>query len=536
MQSNDNDTLSRLLEDAIAAGGPRACLHYRGEAISYARVQAASARVARGLMELGVQRGDRVAIWLPNTPAWLACFFACARIGAIALATNTRFRSAEIEDILGRSEAKALVYWPAFRGIDFSDILEALDARAVSALRAVVAYQEPGDPVPPERVHGVPLHGYAKLDARPALDFDASGADLGCLMFTTSGTTKAPKFVLHTQRSIVQHARDVAQSFEYLGSDTVGLGVLPFCGTYGFSTGLAPIAVGAPLIVEALFDARRTLDLIRSYRVTNANLTSHMIAAMVAVDTDEDAYASIRFCGCGSGASEVIAPAAARGLLVVGVYGSSEVQALFSHQDPGETALEQRALGGGWQVSGLACVRARNVETGELAAHGEPGALEIRAPSQMMGYFGNPEATREAFTDDGFYRTGDLGYTLADGRFIFQSRLGDALRLSGFLVSPAQIESVLIEHPSIAACQVVGVETAGEVRPFAFVTCMPGHEFRENDVLAFARARMARYKLPARIFRLDAFPTVQSANAIKVQKARLREIAVELLHAQPDSN
>lgn len=521
-------TLTHLLRTSTAAGPDRTALIYRGQSLSFAQLESESARVATGLRQLGVTKGDRVAIWLPNTPAWLACFFACCRIGAIALATNTRFRSAEMEDILGRSEAKVLVYWPAFRGIDFNHILEGMGAPFGTALQSIVAYVEAGDPEPPQRVHDVAVHRYDRLAGCAPMTADDADPELGCLMFTTSGTTKAPKFVLHPQRSIAQHAHDVVRGFKYQGPDTVGLGVLPFCGTYGFSTGMAPITAGAPLIVESSFDPEHVVALIKRHRITNMNLTGHMIAQLIASDPPPDAFATLRSCGCGSGSGDVIGPAAKVGLRVSGLYGSSEVQALFSTQDDLAGGLDERGLGGGWPVSPLAQVRARDVASGAVLPHGEAGELEIRAPSQMAGYFANAEATREAITADGFYRTGDLGYTLADGRFIFQSRLGDALRLSGFLVSPAQIESVIAEHPSIDACQVVGLDAGGETRPYAFVTCRPESAFDEAQVLAFARERMARYKLPVRIVRLDAFPTVHSANAIKVQKAKLRDMARDL--------
>lgn len=525
---NDDRTLTRLLRASTAPNPNATALIYRGRSIGFAALEAESARVASGLRELGVARGDRVAIWMPNTPAWFACFFACCRIGAIALATNTRFRSAEMEDILGRSEAKVLVYWPAFRGIDFSHILEEVGTPFGTAMQGIVAYGETADPEPPQHVHGIRVHRYEHLNACAPMTEDRAEPELGCLMFTTSGTTKAPKFVLHPQRSIVQHARDVVRGFKYAGPDTVGLGVLPFCGTYGFSTGIAPLTAGATLVVEPTFDPKHVITLIHEHRITNMNLTGHMIGHLIASDPPAGTFDTIRSCGCGSGSSEVIGPAAKVGLRVSGLYGSSEVQALFSTQDDHVGTLDERGLGGGWPVSRDAQVRARDANTGTLLPHGEPGELEIKAPSQMIGYFANPEATREAITDDGFYRTGDLGYTLADGRFIFQARLGDALRLSGFLVSPAQIESVIAEHPSVEACHVVGVEVAGEARPYAFVTCRKNIHFEEAEVLAFARERMARYKLPVRIVCLDEFPTVQSANAIKVQKAKLRDMARHL--------
>ena len=530
-QSSSLPTLPQLLGRLAARHGAQPALRYRGSHIGFAALEAESRRVAQGLAELGVRAGDRVALWLPNTPAWLACFFACARLGAIALAVNTRFRSAEMEDILGRSEAKVLVYWPGFRGIGFSAIVAELGPQATAALRALVAYREPEDPPLPERVGRLPVYAYEQLAARPGEAFDCARTDSGCLLFTTSGTTRAPKFVLHTQRSIVQHALDVAAGFGYQQPATVWLGVLPFCGTFGFSTALAPLVAGAPLVVEPSFDAGRIAKLIASERVTNTNLTGLMISALLAA-APEGAFASVRFCGCGSGCPDVIAPAAARGLRVSGVYGSSEVQALFAHHDRLEGPLAERALGGGWPVSAAAQVRARDVDTGALLPHGASGELEFRAPSQLAEYFGNPEATRAAFTEDGFFRSGDLGYTTPDGRFVFQSRMGDVLRLSGFLVSPAEIEAVLAGHPAVDACQVVGVEREGQLKPFAFVTCKQGAGFDETALIAYARERIARYKVPVRVVALDAFPTVESANAVKVQKARLREWAQALVAAE----
>jgi len=523
-------TLTGLLETLAARQSNSPAMHYREVASTYATLAAESRRIARGLSALGVGRGDRVALWMPNTPAWFVAFFACARLGAIALATNTRFRAAEMEDILGRSEAKVLLYWPAFRGIDFSAILESLTPGSIANLQAIVAYQEPGESDPPAEVHGIAVHPYSRLAACEALDEDAAAPDLGCLMFTTSGTTKAPKFVLHNQRAIVQHARDVARAFGYTAANSVGMGVVPFCGTYGFSTALSPLAAGVPLVVDSAFDAERCLELVRRYRVTSTNWTRHMVEQMIALPNARAGLASLRFCGCGSNCADVIEPAAAQGLRLAGLYGSSEVQALFSHQNEIDMPLAERAQGGGRPIGPGAQVRARDVTTGAVLAHGESGELEIRAPSQLMGYFGNAEASREAFTEDGYFRTGDLGRTLADGRFIFQARMGDVLRLSGFLVSPIQIESVLVEHPAVQACQVVGVQAGSEVRPFAFVTTHPGATMDEAGLIAFARARMARYKVPVRVVRLDEFPTAQSANAVKVQKARLREMA-QALHA-----
>jgi fatty-acyl-CoA synthase len=176
-------------------------------------------------------------------------------------------------------------------------------------------------------------------------------------------------------------------------------------------------------------------------------------------------------------------------------------------------------------------VRARDPASGAVLAHGASGELEFLAPaSRMAGYYGNPEATREALTEDGFYRSGDLGYTLADGRFVFLARIGDALRLGGFLVSPAEIESVVQEAPGIAACQVVGVPRPEGLRAVAFVLVEKDSSFSEASVLSHVRSRLAAYKVPLRVFPIDAFPVTPGANATKIQKGKLREMAEALLH------
>jgi fatty-acyl-CoA synthase len=144
----------------------------------------------------------------------------------------------------------------------------------------------------------------------------------------------------------------------------------------------------------------------------------------------------------------------------------------------------------------------------------------------MVGYFDNDAATREATTADGWFRSSDLGYTLADGRFVYLTRLGDALRLSGFLVSPAEIEDMLLGHPQVSAAQVVGVDTPTGTRAFAFV--IPKKDFDETDILDYCAARMARYKVPMRVHPLAEFPVTPGANATKIQRTKLRDLAREL--------
>ena len=217
---------------------------------------------------------------------------------------------------------------------------------------------------------------------------------------------------------------------------------------------------------------------------------------------------------------------------MVGLYGMSEVQALFALQ-PLDLPLAERIAGGGRPITELSEVRVRDPDSGKLLGPGEAGELELKGPSLMKEYFLNPEATAEAMTEDGFLRTGDLGQLTDDGRFLYLQRMGDVLRLGGFLVSPAEIENHLIGHDSVADSQVVGIKTRdGAIRAVGFVILAAGAEFDEAALRQHCLDSLARFKAPIRIFAVDEFPTTQSANGTKIQRAALRRMAEERVLAE----
>lgn len=503
----------------------------RERSIAYVDLERESARLARALHELGLRWGDRLGVWLPNVPAWLVVFFACARLGAIAVAVNTRFKSQEVADIVWRSRCRLLVYWPGFRKIDFDGVLAGCDSEALRTLDGMIAYTEEGGT--PERINGKRVHRYAELQARAPLVADDSHPSAGCLMFTTSGTTKAPKFVLHDQQTVIHHARDVAVGFGYVEDGAKVLVTAPLCGAFGFCNAMAAIAAPCPLVMYPTFDATEAARAVRRHGITHTNATDEMFAQMLAAAPEEHAFPSVRFFGYAAfspALADLPARAEARGLKLVGLYGSSEMQALLARQDEA-APLPGRVLPGGRLVAAGAQVRARHPETGAFLSHGAAGELEFRAPSRMVGYFENEEANRAATTPDGWFRSSDLGYTTPDGGFVFIARLGDVLRLSGFLVSPAEIEQVLQEHADIEAAQVVGAETPGGTKPVAFVIPKAGARFDEAALIAHCSTRVARYKVPLRIKALAEFPAAPGANATKIQKSKLRELAQTLLAA-----
>jgi fatty-acyl-CoA synthase len=520
-------TLPALLARHMNSAEP--ALIDRGRPVPFQALADESRRVAQGLRLAGVQPGDRVALWLPNVPAWLATFFACAQLGAVAVSVNTRFRSHELADILQRSQSRLLVFWPEFKGIDFAGILAGCDPRALEHLQAVVSYDESGAPAPAS-VLGKGALSYTSLSRSAPLLESRASPDAGCVIFTTSGTTRAPKFVLHDQRTAISHAFDVVKGFSIDPGSTMLL-IPPLCGVFGFCGAMAALAAGCPLVMAPTWNAEQGARDIAGHRVTHINGTDEVAAQLL--DVGGVPFSNVRFFGYAAfnpAQAGIVQRADVHGLKLVGLYGASELQALFSRQDE-NAPLAARALAGGRPVSNAARVRARDPGTGAVLAHGAPGELEFFAPSsRMAGYYGNAEATRDAFTADGYYRSGDLGHTLADGGFVFLTRMGDALRLGGFLVSPAEIEAAVQEVPGIAACQVVALPRPEGLVPVAFVILQHDAALDEAAAIAHVASRLARFKVPRRIFAIDAFPVTPGANATKIQKGRLRDMAEALLH------
>lgn len=511
-----------LTEFLARRAGDATALIYAGRSISYSELAAESRRVARGLADLGVKPGDRVALWLPNVPAWLACFFACAQLSAIVLTVNTRFKSTELADIVGRAGAKVLVFWPHFRHIDFAGILRDVPRDALANLETLIAYDESNDGTAPAPLLGLPVLRYRDLAQKPELRESRATPNAGCVIFTTSGTTRAPKFVLHPQSSITRHAADMACAFGFETEDAKTLLTVPLCGVFGLCNATATLAAGRPLVMLPTFEAEAAANAIQAHRITHFPAVGDIVAQLLKVRSEPIPYPSVRMViGARTGQA---APAEKRGLRLVGVYGMSEVQGMLSLQGLDEPP-ETRELGGGTLVAPEGKVRARDPATGNLLPHGTNGELEFKVPSVMAEYYGNPDATAAAFTEDGFIRTGDLGYTRADNEYVYLSRMGDVLRLAGFLVNPLEIEAVLDAHPAVSASQDVGIDGPRGTRPVAFVIARDGAAIDASALTAHCAQRIAKYKVPEAILPIDAFPFTPSANGNKVQKAKLRELA-----------
>ncbi|WP_422014873.1 AMP-binding protein [Reyranella sp.] len=521
------DVWTLVADIAVQTPDAPALLH-GDRTISFLELTESARRAAQGLADLGIGPGDRVALWLPNVPAYPILYLACIRLGAIAVAVNTRYRAVEVTDIVGRSGAKVLACAPGFRRIDFLSILADVEPAALDRLAAIVTVGDEPASIPPaiERLRRVP---FERLLSRPRLGLNNAKASAPCNIFTTSGTTSAPKFVLHRQGAIASHAQQVARAFGLTAPDTLSLSILPLCGVYGFDQTMATLAAGRPCVLVDSSEIDDIARLIERHRPTTLFGSDDMFARLLDSVPGDHPFPSVKWAGYAAfnASLDGLAEAAERrGLHLCGLYGMSEVQALYSLQ-PIDLAVARRKKGGGVPVSPLAHVRVRDPETGDLLGVGQPGALECAGPSLMVGYYGDDKATAETVTADGYVRTGDLAELDGNGGFTFLSRMGDVLRLSGFLVNPLEIETHLQKLPGIAACQAIAVPRPDGVRAVAFVILAPGATLDEAAVIAHCRQGLANYKVPMRVLAIDDFPKTPSANGFKIQRARLRDLALE---------
>lgn len=520
--------------------------------LSYREFDQLCRRTAGWLAAQGVRPGDKVAVWLPNRREWLALLFGLARLGATLVSINVRYRSAELQYILSRSGASMLIMQPSFRKIDFPAVLKDVEPDTLPALRTIAL-------VDAEDAASTVMPGRATVACTPGTAAEHTGGDAEAptrpvILFTTSGTTKGPKLVMHSATTLLAHTRRVATHFGLTEPDTRLLAALPLCGVFGLNSVLGALHAGAPIVMMDLFEAGRTARLLRDERITHMYGSDEMLRRIHAEVEGERPFPHIRVFGFAAfhpGSVELAAKLERCGFPMSGLYGSSEVQALFSIQDPGLPVAE-RALGGGQPAAGAqAHVRIRDQQTGVLCENGMHGEIEIRAPGNFIGYLDNPEATADALTTDGYFRTGDMGYVRGDGSFVYLARIGDALRLGGFLVDPAEIEFALTSQPGVHDAQVVGITLDGQPRAVAFVIAeaatpdsahsrhqdrsrntQAGQDIQAQALLDTLRATLAPFKVPARLWIVDAFPVTSSANGEKIQRARLRQMAEERLQQE----
>ena len=524
------ETLPALLRQAAARYPERAAIVDGAVAISYADLLARSQAVARALMALNVQAGDRVALWAPNLHEWILAACGSHAAGAVVVPLNTRMKGAEAADILERSGAKVLFCIGDFLGQYYPAMLSGQRPATLEHIVVLRGGFQPAAGAPGDRDWnqfleagaGVPA---AQVAAREQALTANSTADL---MFT-SGTTGRPKGVMSAHGPTIRAFSTWGRVVGLQPGDRY-LIVNPFFHSFGYKAGwVAAFIQGATVYPEQVFDADKVLARIAHDRISFMPGPPTLFLTMLAHPGLHDFdISSLRVAVTGAATVPPVLITRMREELgianVTTAYGLTECGGCATVCDPGDSAETVagtcgRALPG----TEVRCVD----DQGRPVPAGEAGEVLLRGYHVMQGYFDDEAATREAIDADGWLHTGDVGVLDERGYLRITDRLKDMFIVGGFNCYPAEIERLLAAHPAIAQVAVVGVPDArmGEVG-CACVVLRAGVEISSQELLAWARANMANYKVPRHVLWCEDFP-LNASN--KVLKRELAQMAVARL-------
>ncbi|HEX8803687.1 MAG TPA: FadD3 family acyl-CoA ligase, partial [Acidimicrobiales bacterium] len=515
-------TIPAVLERAATAFADREAMVDGDRRWTFTELAAEADRVARALVASGVEPGDRVAIWAPNTAAWVLGALGAYRAGAVVVTINTRFKGGEAAHVIRTAGARLLLTTTDFLDTDHVAMLRS--AGWPPSLTETVVLS---GPVPERAVAWDAL--LARADGvDPAVTADRAAAlgpdDVGTIIFT-SGTTGAPK------GAMLRHGAAVRAYTAW--SDVVGLRegdryliVNPFFHAFGLMAGiLACLLKGATIVPHAVFDVPSVMRRVDEERIT-------MLPGPPAIyqtildhpELDRFDLSTLRLAVTGAATVPVEMIRRMRSELtfrtIVTGYGLTEstgITTMCRHTDDPETIANTA----GRPIPGIEVAVVD--DDGKEQPPGQPGEVVVRGYTVMAGYFGDPGATAATVDDDGWLHTGDIGVFDEAGNLRITDRKKDMFIVGGFNAYPAEIENVMMRHPTVGQVAVVGVPDArlGEVG-CAFVVPRAGATVDPDELVAWCRAEMANYKVPRRVEVVDALPLNAAG---KVLKYRLREQA-----------
>jgi acyl-CoA synthetase (AMP-forming)/AMP-acid ligase II len=474
---------------------------------TFAQLRDEVRRAAAAMIELGVQAGDRVAIWSPNTWHWVVACLATHYAGGVLVPLNTRYTASEATDVLARTGAPLLVGMGEFLGADKT---ADLDRDALPALRHIVR-------VPIEKDDGTWDDFVAQgtnLDAVDARAAAVTPDDVSDILFT-SGTTGRSKGALCAHRQSLDASAAWAECGQVTSDDRY-LCINPFFHNFGYKAGiLACLQTGATLIPQLTFDPEKAMQAVQDHRITvlpgPPTIYQTLLDHPKRGDYD---LSSLRFAVTGAAVIPVVLIERMQNELdidiVLTAYGLTEASGFGTMCRADDDAVT------------VATTCGRPIADFELRI-GEHDEVLLRGPNVMLGYLDDPEATAAAVDSDGWLHTGDVGTVDDAGNLKITDRLKDMYICGGFNVYPAEVEQVLARLDGVAESAVIGVpdERLGEVGK-AFVVAKSGVTLNEETVITYTREHLANFKAPRSVEFLDVLPRNPGG---KVVKPLLRERA-----------
>ena len=500
-------------------------------------------RLAKGLLYIGIQPGDKVGIWAKNVPDWLTFMFAAAKIGAILVTINTSYKKSELEYILQNADIHTLCMVDGYRESDYLQMVfelvpelkelprGELHSSRFPALRNVVFIGQ-------QKHRGMYNTQELLLMGGHVDDFEIETirGNIGCHdvvnMQYTSGTTGFPKGVMLSHHNILNNGFSVGECMKFTSAERV-MTPVPLFHCFGCVLSLcAVITHGATMVLVEEFDPLMVLASVQREKCTALyGVPTMFIAELHHPMFDMFDLTSLR-TGIMAGAlcpietmNQVMSKMHAKDIIIV--YGLTETSpgmtATRTHNSP-----EVKATTVGFELPNVE-VKILHPETGKECAIGEQGEICCRGYNIMKGYYKNEEATRKAIDTEGFLHSGDLAVKTEDGFYRITGRIKDMIIRGGENIYPREIENFLYQMDQIEAVEVAAVPSPkyGE-QVGAFIKVKKGATLTEEEVTDFCRGQIARYKVPKYIFFVNEYPMTASG---KIQKYKLTQMSTSLLEA-----
>ena len=529
----ESRTLGGLLDELADRYGQKDALLFQDERITFDQFRERVNNLAKGLRELGVERGDRVALLMGNRPEWILSAFAAFRLGAMAIGVNTWYKADDLSYVLEHAGAKAIVMADRFLTNDYVQVMtevcpelqtlsaDEFESKALPDLEHVIVV---GSDVP---------KGARSFSAVEQLGADAPDSvlqglevepdDVAYILYT-SGTTARPKGVTLLHGGLLDNGFDIGEREHLNDSDRLWLAVPLFFSLASANALMAILTHGGSVAIQESFDAGEALALIEEARCTvYYGMPPFTKALYEHPERDGHDISSLQK-GATIGPRESMDQAIELVPYVSNVYGSTETYGNCCVID-GRDDVERRLNSQGKPLPGMT-LKIVDEETLEELEPGEVGEVYVKG-HVTPGYFRDPENNAEAFDDEGFYITGDLGYLDEEGYFHFVNRLKEMIKTSGINVSPLAVEERLSRHPKVNEVHVVGVpdQDRGEV---VVAVIEPGTDAdcTEEEVISYGKQHLPDYSVPRRVLFWNGEDFPRTATG-KVQKHELRTLLVE---------
>ena len=490
--------IAMLLKESTRRAPNKTALIMDEVRVNYQQLEQQAINFAAALQKLGLEKGDRMLLVLPNVPQFPICFFGAAHLGAVNVPVNILYKEHEISFRLKDSAAKVMVVWEGY----LEEAQKSFDN--IATCEHLIIIKTTGETT----INGQTIHDYATLMAASTntdVELVFTGADDPALILYTSGTTGIPKGAVLSHFSIFyQSALIPLDGRGGKNENGVGIAHLPFFHVYGlFNVLCASIGLGGTITLLPRFEPKKVLEVIERDKVTDFAGVPTMYNRLINhPDFSKRDLSSLNRCGSGGAPMPVeLAEAwqAATGTEIQEGYGLTETGSGVTTNSVDHVTAKIGSAGKPMWGTDVKIVN----EEGNQVPQGELGEIICRSPGMMNGYFNRPDANAKSYVNN-WLSTGDIGYLDEDGYLFIVDRIKEMIIRGGLNVYPRQIEEILYEHPAIQECAVIGVphpDLGEEVKAVLYLKA--GHTVTEETIKAYCKSKMAAFKYPRIIQVLD---------------------------------